>query len=262
MKTPPVEFVTLQGCQTLKSALGYTKRCDDVAIIGAGIAGTYSGWRLRNLNQKITIYEYSDRVGGRCYTLQFPEIPDINVELGALRFKPKSHKLLHDTIRKLGLRVEKFELGIGPSNDTIVAVRGTHLRHQDLGGFKTPYILHSNERKPVDQLKWEMFRNNTDVLTTNVPEDVKRFYIKDVDGIEIYKQSITSLYNKFLTPEAQKYIRETSGFAEYDISAAVQVVDYPPSNEESEVLTVTKGFQSIPTTLLERFLNESRRLVV
>lgn len=74
--------------------------------------------------------------------------------------------------------------------------------------------------------------------------------------------SITSLYNKFLTPEAQKYIRETSGFAEYDISAAVQVVDYPPSNEEAEVLTVTKGFQSIPTTLLERFLNESRRLVV
>ncbi|CAC5407339.1 unnamed protein product [Mytilus coruscus] len=238
-----------------------SKRCDDIAIVGAGIAGTYAGWRLRKLNQKITIYEYSDRVGGRCYTLQFPETPDINVELAAARFIPKSHTLLHDTIRELGLQVEKFELGMGPSKDTTVSVRGKHLRHQDLGGIKTPYGLHPNERKPVNQLKWEMFKNNTDVLTTNVSEDVKKFYIKDVDGIEMYMQSIISLYHKFLTPEAQKYIRETSGFEslELDVSAATEVVTSPPSSGKDEVLTVTKGFQSIPTTFLERFLRESRR---
>ena len=62
--------------------------CDDVAIIGAGIAGSYAAWRLRNQGQKITVFEYSDRIGGRCHTIKFPGIPDINIELGAMRFKP------------------------------------------------------------------------------------------------------------------------------------------------------------------------------
>lgn len=64
--------------------------CDDVAIIGAGVAGTYAGWRLRNQLKKITIYEFSSRVGGRMYTKRFPDIPDINIELGAMRFYPES----------------------------------------------------------------------------------------------------------------------------------------------------------------------------
>ena len=64
-------------------------KCDDVAIIGAGIAGTYAGWRLRNKNKRITIYEYSNRVGGRLYTTNFKSVPDINVELAAMRFLPE-----------------------------------------------------------------------------------------------------------------------------------------------------------------------------
>ena len=62
--------------------------CDDIAIIGAGVAGTYTAWRLRNQGKKITVYEYSDRIGGRCYTVKFPGIPDVNKEMGAMRFKP------------------------------------------------------------------------------------------------------------------------------------------------------------------------------
>lgn len=62
--------------------------CDDVTIVGAGIAGSYAAWRLRNQDKKITIYEYSDRIGGRCHTIKFPGIPDVNIELGAMRFKP------------------------------------------------------------------------------------------------------------------------------------------------------------------------------
>ena len=34
------------------------------------------------------MYEYSDRVGGRLHTIQIKGVPDINVELGAMRFVP------------------------------------------------------------------------------------------------------------------------------------------------------------------------------
>ena len=64
--------------------------CDDVAIIGAGVGGTYAAWRLRTRNLSITMYELSDRVGGRMHTVHFPNTPDINVELGAMRFIPDS----------------------------------------------------------------------------------------------------------------------------------------------------------------------------
>ncbi|CAG2257558.1 unnamed protein product [Mytilus edulis] len=132
-------------------------KCDDIAIVGAGIAGTYAAWRLRHQNKRISIYEYSDRVGGRLYTVQFPDIQDINVELGGMRYLRRSHALLHDTIQQLGLPVKRFDLGSGPSPDTTVYVRGVHLRFDELGGNKTPYRLRPNEKKTVSQLTWYIF---------------------------------------------------------------------------------------------------------
>ena len=66
----------------------HTHQCDDIAIIGAGVTGSYAAWRLRHSNLKISIYEYSNRIGGRCFTVQFPDIPDVNLEMGAMRFLP------------------------------------------------------------------------------------------------------------------------------------------------------------------------------
>jgi len=60
--------------------------CDDIAIVGAGVGGSYAAWKLRNRHQVVTVYEYSDRIGGRLHTTQIKGVPDINVELGAMRF--------------------------------------------------------------------------------------------------------------------------------------------------------------------------------
>ncbi|XP_076081370.1 L-amino-acid oxidase-like [Mytilus galloprovincialis] len=236
-------------------------QCDDIAIIGAGIAGTYAAWRLRHQNKRISIYEFSDRVGGRMYTVQFPNTPDINVELGAMRFYRDAHALLHETIQQLGLPIKRFDLGSGPSPDTTVNVRGVHLRYSELGGNKTPYRLQPNEQKTVSQLNWELIRNNTDVLTTNVPEAAKKFYVKDKSGVYMYKQSVKSFFHKYLSAEAQKYIRETDGFSSLlnEISASTAVQTSPPSNSSDEVLTVATGMASIPIKLLKEFLRASIR---
>ncbi|MBC7213419.1 MAG: NAD(P)-binding protein, partial [Pseudomonas sp.] len=40
----------------------------DVAIIGGGVSGTYSAWRLQQAHgdsQRIQLFEYGDRIGGR-----------------------------------------------------------------------------------------------------------------------------------------------------------------------------------------------------
>ena len=42
--------------------------CDDVAIVGAGVAGAFLAYRLRDRNFTVTLYELSNRIGGRLYT--------------------------------------------------------------------------------------------------------------------------------------------------------------------------------------------------
>ncbi|MFN9614016.1 MAG: NAD(P)-binding protein, partial [Dolichospermum sp.] len=43
----------------------------DVAIIGGGISGIYSAWRLANEKNdlKISLFESSERLGGRLYSV-------------------------------------------------------------------------------------------------------------------------------------------------------------------------------------------------
>lgn len=64
--------------------------CDDVAIIGAGISGSYAAYRLREKGWKVSLYEYSNRIGGRIHTVKLPGIPDVNVELGATGWRQRS----------------------------------------------------------------------------------------------------------------------------------------------------------------------------
>nr|XP_034326091.1 aplysianin-A-like [Crassostrea gigas] len=86
---------------------------EDVTIIGAGIGGSYTGWRLRDKGWKIGIYEYSDRVGGRMYSKSFPDAPDLPVDFGAMRLRPEDHVRMIKAGRELGLTFVPFPEGGG-----------------------------------------------------------------------------------------------------------------------------------------------------
>jgi monoamine oxidase len=62
----------------------------DIAIVGAGVSGVYTAWRLATSEQyrtaRIAVFELSDRVGGRLLSAQPPGMPDVTVELGGMRF--------------------------------------------------------------------------------------------------------------------------------------------------------------------------------
>ncbi len=115
--------------------------CVDVAIIGAGIGGTYTGYRLRNRGLKLAIFEYSDRIGGRMFTAQIPTVPGTTVDFGAMRLNPKEHTFLVQTAKQLGLNIVDFPLNYGNRNETVYYLRGRHLLPDELGGPKTPYNL-------------------------------------------------------------------------------------------------------------------------
>src|SRR3989337_1457120 len=68
----------------------------DVAIIGGGVSGVYSGWRLKQQKKKrsIVVYEAENHVGGRLLSVPPPDIDNMVAELGGMRILPSVQPLI------------------------------------------------------------------------------------------------------------------------------------------------------------------------
>lgn len=127
----------------------------DVAIVGAGVSGLYSGWRLRTSRPagsdasggdgdgfpSVTILEMSDRVGGRLWsTTELPGLDGVVAELGGMRYM--EHQRLFVSLAKLlGLPSEGFPMG--NENRNLFYLRGTRFparRWRDRT-FRVPYQI-------------------------------------------------------------------------------------------------------------------------
>lgn len=79
-----------------------------VGIVGAGISGLYVALLLRREGHKVTIFEASNRVGGRIHTHRFSQQAgheDVYFEAGAMRIPRSSlHTRVFDLIRYLNTR--------------------------------------------------------------------------------------------------------------------------------------------------------------
>ena len=89
----------------------------DVAVVGAGISGIYSAWRLATADPaslrilgrpvstgrrlRVTVFEGSQRVGGHLLSARAPDLSAI-CELGGMRFA-SSHKRVVSLINELKL---------------------------------------------------------------------------------------------------------------------------------------------------------------
>ncbi|XP_045196895.2 L-amino-acid oxidase-like isoform X2 [Mercenaria mercenaria] len=240
-----------------------TSSCDDIAIIGAGISGSYAAWRLREKGLKISLYEYSDRIGGQCFTVQLPDIPDVNIEMGALRFVPSWHPLLNKTIHELGLDVEDLKKAESGDGDTLYYLRGKHMSYSELP-VKAPYNIPENYRIDYDTLHWQIYMNTTlESSRVETLTDENRQYIKTLDGVDLYRQSWDVFSGKYLDKETTSYIVDAAGYDyEFEGTSAAQYV--PKSNTPSgwntaRFITPSKGFQAVPTTMVEQFLNASAK---
>jgi monoamine oxidase len=103
----------------------------DYAIVGGGVSGIYSAWRLKESDstRDIEVFEMSDRVGGRLLTVTPPRIPTGRVELGGMRYIVNEHPWVTSLVKYLGLATEPLDAGM-PQN--IAYVRGRLLRMFEL----------------------------------------------------------------------------------------------------------------------------------
>jgi monoamine oxidase len=118
----------------------------DYAIVGGGISGIYSAWRLKDWNSELSIkvFESSDRVGGRLLSVTPPKIPSARVELGGMRYIVEEHPWVNALVNHLQLETEPLPAA-EPQN--IAYVRGKLLRIFELtDAKKIPYNVRADEK--------------------------------------------------------------------------------------------------------------------
>lgn len=76
-----------------------------IAIVGAGAAGLAAGYELLAAGLNPVIFEASDRIGGRCYTIDMGD--GALAEMGAMRV-PRSHRTVWHYAENFGVPHAKF----------------------------------------------------------------------------------------------------------------------------------------------------------
>src|SRR6185436_13763471 len=127
----------------------------DVAIVGGGVSGVYSAWRLQQTypKRKIVVFEGGEDVGGRLLSVRPPDITNMVAELGGMRILPAVQPLITKLIDKLndelppGGKIELYPFPVDePQN--LAYLRGVYLRLSDFTANpdKVPYHLSFLER--------------------------------------------------------------------------------------------------------------------
>ncbi len=122
----------------------------DAVVIGGGVAGLYSAWRLQQAGsaegRRVILFEGSNRIGGRLLSVTPPGMPQVRAELGGMRF-PVSHRIVQALVTHQGLATQPFETD---QSGNIAFLRGRNLRTSDLSDpDKLPYSLSPREQAGV-----------------------------------------------------------------------------------------------------------------
>jgi hypothetical protein len=202
----------------------------DVAIVGGGVSGVYSGWRLMTCKPhrsdrlrrmaeargdetlRVSVFEGSQRIGGRLLSVTPPGMPHIRCELGGMRYI-SSQSLVRSLVEnKLGLPTRPFPVD-EPQN--LKYLRGRRLRNADLTNPDVaPYDLDWAERghDPGSLIAYaieQLFPG----LTTMPPYQLReRLRTLEFEGKPISGWGFWNLLARGMSHEAYEYARQAGGY--------------------------------------------------
>jgi len=262
----------------------------DVAIVGGGISGIYTAWRLRRENPggrlaewagqrddgklKVAVFERSNRIGGRLLSARSPKLPNATCELGGMRFIDPLHARVSRLVATLKLR-SRDQVVYQASN--IAFLRGRLLRYRQLG---KPELLPFN----LDLAEADWIASRTFDEKSAAPDDlIGRVLGRAIEGLQkhleehggdkdklyaflevakvagderpLWQWGFWNLILRFMSPEAYKAARDTIGYdvlgANYNaVDMIAEILQFAPG---IRYLMLEEGYQSLPWTLKTQF---------
>jgi len=232
----------------------------DVAVVGGGVSGAYSAWRLQSEQGyagRIALFEYSNRIGGRLFTITMNGLPHVKAEVGGMRYIKDQHPVVTSIIDHLKLSTAPFPMGspdkrIG-ANCNLFYLRGKHLRLHELADpDKVPYNLGWPERgMGPTELQIQVMNNiypNFGNLSLCDQMKIQVF------GQPLYKFGFWNLLYRVLSNEGYQFMKDAGGY-EANVANACAVTQLPATEygDNTEFLTLRDGYDQLPITLARRF---------
>lgn len=256
----------------------------DIAIIGGGIAGIYTGWRLMTADPdsspllkrwagkggklRVTVIEGSGRIGGRLLSARPPTMPKVTCELGGMRYV-SSQTLVRSLIENR-LRLPRHEQVVDrPQN--LAYLRDRRLRASDLTTpDRLPYTLRWAEAEwlragnpPATLLGWA-----AEALLPGVSqlsgEALRRFLrTAKFDGVALHRLGFWNLLSRVLSREAYELAIKTVGYdcLGGDANAADLIAEYFDFRPDVKYYLLDDGYENLPWQL-ERQYREAGGTIV
>jgi monoamine oxidase len=234
----------------------------DIAVVGAGVSGAYSAWRLKQKypDKRITLFEYSNRVGGRLYSTQLPGMPHVNAELGGMRYIPDSQAFVRELIENLGLPTRDFPMGApddpGGMNN-LMYLRRRLMRARDLTNpAMVPYLMNPSEQgMNPDQLQAYVM-NSLVPNAANLTQDQWN-EVRVLNGEPLYKTGFWNLLYRVLTSEAYQFMDDAGGYYT-NVANSTSVLSLPVFEFGPNIRykTLDAGYEELPRSIVKSFADE------
>jgi monoamine oxidase len=241
----------------------------DIAIVGAGVSGVYSAWRLKQADpiRSIVVFEGSGRVGGRLLSVQPPDIPNMVAELGGMRIlpavQPRITKLIETLNSELSAddQIETYDFPVDePQN--LAYLRGVYLR---LADFTTrpdavPYRLSFLERgqSPGSIIVNAIEQIVPGITDPGLSDDQRRHLVQQASfaGVPLYRQGFWNVLMRVVSGEAYQFGVDAGGYnstlSNWNCADAIPwyLADFGVAPKYKGF---KKGFQQVPLSIAQLF---------
>ncbi|MBD2098596.1 FAD-dependent oxidoreductase [Trichocoleus sp. FACHB-591] len=249
----------------------------DIAIVGGGVSGVYSGWRLmtasveqspllqqwaaaRGGKLKIAVFEGGQRIGGRLLSARPPGMPHTTCEVGGMRYV-SSQSLISSLIEKK-LKLPRHEQVVDqPQN--LAYLRGQHLRVQDLTNpAQLPYHLRwaeadwlSQKNEPSALIGWAANQLLPGIQDLHADDLEAYLQSAQIDDTPLYQHGFWNLLARAMSMEAYQLSRTTVGYDSLGANAnAVDLIaEYFNFTPDVKYYLLDDGYETVPWTLEQKF---------
>lgn len=227
----------------------------DVAIVGAGAAGTYLGYRLIRARPdwRIAIFERSDRIGGRLWSVKVDGLAH-PIELGGMRYM-SGHRLVQSVVDELGIKTRDFDPTEQPERTFLRGIVG-HSPDDPDGG--RGYDLPAGEagRSASDLMRDAFLRIVPQARELDEAGWRRQRATATFDGRPLTDWSIDEAVATILSPEGHRFATDAfgydSGIKPHNAGDAIQYVmgtGYPSGKARVPL----EGMDRIPRELAATF---------
>ncbi len=258
----------------------------DIVIVGGGIAGIYTAWRLLMVDKadpgklkkwkkkdqlRIAVYEGSDRIGGRLLSATPPGFDSaMNCEIGGMRFVSTQPYVSSLIINKLKL-VHPLQVVGEPVN--IIYMRRKLLRSYQLcDPDALPYNLTEEERLALKSggttadnfLGWAVLKLIPGVA--GLAGDELKQYLQTIiiDSVPLYQHGFWDLVAKVLSNEAYRIAIKAVG---YDVlgsntNAVNCIAEYFDFTPTAQFYLIDGSYDVVPWTLQQQFEEAGGKVIM